>query len=353
MNFFKDYVSNTYAGTCNNSMLNFAQEKTVTGKIYYKVIKSGNFDYRFFFSNNVHSTFSDGSNSKANDKGEKFEILSAYAGVAREINEYENLTPLTFSGKTSKTVGEGEEYWSDEINLNINDNEYLVFQWTVKGTKMAYTPDKIIPAFVFENGKFTESPDFPQPIFAGCKRAVKKNIVFIGDSITQGLGTENDKYDYWVAQIGKGLGADFSVWDVGLGYGRAADAATDKVWLKLAKTGDIASVCFGVNDILQLSNEKKLKEDLTTIVESLKKAGCTVSIFTVPPFDFEDEQKTIWQNTNKYIREELSKKADIFFDIAAVLGDKPPFENKAPYGGHPDKNGCKIAANAFLKEITL
>ena len=78
--YFKKYRSNTVASTSNNYMLIFDEEKTVTGRIYYKVRKSGRYAYRFLFSDIVDSTFADGRVSRANLCGEGYEIVCAYAG---------------------------------------------------------------------------------------------------------------------------------------------------------------------------------------------------------------------------------------------------------------------------------
>ena len=36
--------------------------------------------------------------------------------------------------------------------------------------------------------------------------------------------------------------------------------------------------------------------------------------------------------------------------IAAVLGQQAPNEHRCIYGGHPNAEGCKAVAEAYLKE---
>ena len=53
----------------------------------------------------------------------------------------------------------------------------------------------------------------------------------------------------------------------------------------------------------------------------------------------------------RFIREILSREADALFDFAAVLGRPAPEEHRSVWGGHPNAEGCRIAANAYLKEL--
>lgn len=113
-----------------------------------------------------------------------------------ENSQTDSMVRVSFDGAVSKRVLSGETYWSDEACLDIKEGDYLVFEWTVKGTRMAYTPNKIIPAFIRdENGNYIESAEFQQPQLIGCDADFEKNIAFLGDSITIGLGTSKDEYN--------------------------------------------------------------------------------------------------------------------------------------------------------------
>ncbi|MEG1996521.1 MAG: SGNH/GDSL hydrolase family protein, partial [Oscillospiraceae bacterium] len=283
-NLFKEYVSNTVAGTSNNYILKLDAPKKITGRIYVKVNEYGEFDYRFFFSNNVDSTFADGAVAHVGLKGGKWEIISAFAGVSNTADpNSKSITflPVTFNSETKKEVYPGEMFWSDCVKLDIKPEQYLFFEWTVFGNNIPFTPDKIVESFVKTETGFTPCVDFAQPHLFGCNRLVKKRIAFFGDSITQGLGTRDGLYEFWVAKIAQTLGNDYSVWNLGLGYGRAQDAAQNLSWAYKAKQADLVSVCFGVNDILQGRTANQICADLKTIVTILKSAGCEVGIFTV------------------------------------------------------------------------
>ena len=347
-----EFFSNTFAGTCNNSTLLFGENKIITARIFYRVSVGGEFGYRFFFSNNVFSTFYDGKFSYANLKGGRFRILSAKAGCCNcGYGNFggEGLKELTFDGKNGKQVEEGEEFWSDSVTLNVPSNGYLVFEWTVSGSKFPYTPDKIIPGQVLEGGVYAESSEFPQPCMVACDRPVQKRVIFLGDSITQGLETEFDAYKFWVARIGEKIADKCGVWNLGLGHGRAQDAATDGVWLAAAKKGDFVNICFGVNDILHGRTAENIENDLSFIVEKLKENGVKTGIFTVPPFNFPEAAEKTRLEINRFITRKLSCRTEYVFDFAAALCD-PSAPGKTVYGEHPGNEGCRVAAEKFLSE---
>lgn len=356
MDVFESYVSNCLAGTSNNYILKWRDERTVTGRICFKVCEHGTFRYKFLFSNTVDSTFDDGSVSQANLVGDRWHILSAFAGDGGESPEgcaENNLCPVLFENRVQKEVLPGERFWSDTMELTIPEGHYLVFQWTISGNNIPFTPDKIIPSYVKTGDLWTEDVDFPQPHLVACDRSVKKKIAFLGDSITQGLGTRNNRYEFWVAEIGKRLGKEYSVWNLGLGYGRAQDAASNGAWLEKAKKMDLVSVCFGVNDILQGRTKEQLCQDLMTIVSKLSSCGCEVGIFTIPPFDWQGETEKTWKAVNRYIIDEVSKHTKYLFDTVPILGQPFPNENMAKYGGHPDGNGGKALAEEFIASVAL
>ncbi len=147
------------------------------------------------------------------------------------------------------------------------------------------------------------------------------------------------------------LGEDYAFWDIGIGYGRASDAASDGAWLFKVKQNDVVVVCYGVNDIIQGQSAKQIKSDLTYIVETLKKENITVAIQTVPPFDYVGEKIEIWNNVNEYIRNELSKKADMMFDIAPYLAKSKGEPHLTKYGDHPNEEGCRIWAEALYPQL--
>ena len=109
------------------------------------------------------------------------------------------------------------------------------------------------------------------PDFIGCEREGARRIAFFGDSITQGVRTRPDGYEYWVARIAEGLDPEYSVWNIGSGWARAYDAASDGAWLRKAKHSDVIVIELGVNDIsTEGRSAAQVLEDLQTTVTKLK-----------------------------------------------------------------------------------
>lgn len=355
-NLFEEYPSNTVAGTCNNCILRSSEIREITGRVFYRVRQHGRFSYRFYFCNAVDSTYSNGTLSWANLTGDRLEVVSAFSGdggIEPGFYDGSTLVPVKFGGAAGRVVEPGEAWWSDDTELNIPEGHYLVFQWTVRGKNIPYTPDKIIPSYRLVHGEWQTTCEFPQPCLVGCRRPVRMRLTFLGDSITQGLSTRNDLYEFWVAKIASHLPQDIAVWNIGLGYGCARDAATDRYWLAKAKTSDLVSVCFGVNDVLQWRSEAQVESDLKKIVTSLKSAGVRVGIFTIPPFDYPPAAEIVWRNCNAYIRRELAPLCEYCFDVSPYLGLKPPYDYLSRFGGHPSYEGCRLLAEGFVKQVTL
>jgi lysophospholipase L1-like esterase len=211
--------------------------------------------------------------------------------------------------------------------------------------------ESIIPAYRLEEGQWILSKDMPYPGMIGCDRAVKARVGYLGDSITQGIGTDVNSYEHWNAQLSEKLGDVYSFWNLGIGYGRGADAATDGAWLYKAKHNDLVVVCLGVNDIMQGLSADTIKKALAEILNRLHEAGVKVLLQTVPPFDYDSDRKATWLEVNRYLREELRGKAEGFFDTVPVLGKGGEQSEVAVYGGHPDAVGCKAWAEALYPEV--
>lgn len=351
MNDYILYPSNTYAGSCNNYMLRSNEERLVTSRMCFRVEEGGTFPYRFFFNNAVDGTYDNGSVSRANLFGDPYEVVSAYAGTLHTLLDAVKQLPLkavTFGGKASRSVAAGEEYMSDELTLDVGKDEYLVFEWTVKGKNIPYTPDKMFTCFTRFGDDWRAGRECPQPTAIGCRRPIKGEMAFWGDSITQGLGTCDNKYEFWVAEIGKRL-PGVAVRNLGLGFGRASDAASRGVWFGKAAQYPFVSLCFGVNDIMQGCDADGIKESISQAVTGLRERGVKVGIFTIPPFDYNGGQEKIWRECCAYIKEEIAPMCEYCFDTAPVWGMKPPYDHLSRWFSHPATPGGEILADVFVK----
>lgn len=356
---FEKYSSNTYAGSGNQLFFTSDEKEVHTGRVFYKISVGGKYNYSLLFSNIMDSTYSDGSVSHKNLICDSWVIHKARIGKSKDARVCEkadfdvyDFTDISFGGQKAKTVMPGEFFYSDAVQLEYEKGEYLCLEITFSGKMIPYHEETLLPVFIKNNDVWEYSKFMPFAGMVGCDRQVKGKIAYLGDSITQGIGAAPNSYAHWNAVLSEKLGDGYSYWNLGLGYGRANDAASDGAWLYKAKQNDIIFVCYGVNDINKGQSEQQIKNDLTYIVDTLKNAGKKVILQTVPPFDYREENIGKWERINSYILTELKSKADFVFDNTKILGKKEK-PSDALYGGHPDEIGCKIWAEALFEELNI
>ncbi len=348
--FFRRFSSACTAGSANQVLSHFSIPTCHTGRVYYRLSHSGQ-NVSLLFSNQIDSTFADGSVSRANDSGGTWKILSLRIGIsARSGEEPHQWKSATFDGYEEKTVMPATGmFCTDPLPFPIEAGSYLCYEITLFGACFPYHEEIVLNVTKKNtNGMLIPDRRIPVPLMIGLDVPVTCRIGFLGDSITQGCGTALESYTHWVAKIAEQLPASRSVWNLGIGYARAQDAATDQGWLARAKMCDVVNICFGVNDLLHGRSAKDIVYDLSTILSVCKSAGCKTILFTVPPFDMIGEPMHRWYIVNTAIRENLQKNADAFFDFAAVLGQSAPYEHCSKYGGHPNAEGCAVLADAYL-----
>ncbi len=348
MQYFNKYVSNTLAGGSNQSY--FINEGEKICRLYYKVFCEGTYKYSFLFSNTTDSTFPQGIKTYCNTPCKEWEIKYLKVGVCKEIGDEELFFPVAFEGKLRKTVKSGELFSTDEVELKVCKNYYICLEIAFSGEEIPCHYESLIPSFVLNEGSWIASKCVPLPSMIGCKRRVMKRIVFFGDSITQGIGTPENSYMHWNALLADKVGKEYSFWNLGIGFGSALDAATLGAWSYKAGHCDLAVVCFGVNDILQGHSFNETRENLLKTVKYFKNRKIKVLIQTIPPFDYDTTQKSVWEKLNEFISNELKLMCDGFFDTVPILGDEN-FPNKAKFGGHPNSQGCELWAKALLPEF--
>lgn len=355
--FYKQYVSNTLAGSANQSF--FESDNTLlTGRVYYKLFADAK-EHALLFGDTADSTFADGDYSRCNMTSGKWEIVSLKAGIVPSCGMESPTTPetfvsVTFSGNTGKCVAQGEQFYTDSFYLDAKKGEFLCLEIAFKGEKIPCHPELWIASFRKEADKFVPSVHLPVPSMVGCVRAVEKRIGFLGDSITQGIGSEKNSYGHWTAVVAEKLGTQNAYWNLGIGFARASDAATDGAWLQKVKQNDAVVVCLGVNDSGRIPSAEPLKESLQKIVDILKAEGIKVIIQTVPPFDYAEPRCTIWNDTNQFIQNSLALKTDGYFDNRPILSLSAEQPQRAKYGGHPNNEGCYAWADAlyaYLKDV--
>lgn len=356
MNYFNIFTSNTLAGSGNQCFYTADENKISKCRTFYKVFCGGEYEYSFLISNIIDSTFEDGSTSYGDLVIGEWKIHSASVGITDfcdydSFKEPKEMIPITFNGLSEKTVKPGEVFTTDSVLLDADKDEYLCVEITYSGKQIPKHEESIIPSFVYTDGTWMPSKDHPFLSMVGCDREVKARVCFLGDSITQGIGSSFNSYRHWCSVVADKLGEEYSYWNIGLGYARANDAAQDGIWLYKAKQNDIVFVCMGVNDLGRGFTADQIKENLNKIVDKLTDAGCKVILQTIPPFDYEGEKITKWNNVNTFINNELSKKVDYLFDTVKILkrSDNEPY--MTVYGEHPNDEGCRLWGEELAEEL--
>ena len=352
--FFKRFGSNTLAGSGNQSWFRpESAEQEITGRVFYRVFAGGEYNWSPLFSDTVFTTFADGSYSRANQTLGGWRVCAARIGVAKRVyingfDEPEQMQALTFAGQRGYRTAAGETFFADPVALRAEKGEYICLETTVCGERIPCHPETLLPAFARTRDGWTRSTDVLFAAMLGCERPVRMRVGFLGDSITQGIGTQPNAYRHWNAVLAEKLGEDCAFWNLGLGYARASDAASGGIWLELARENDAVFLCLGVNDLYHAAlSAETLKKNLLQTVRGLKRAGVSVLVQTIPPFDYEGERRQVWLQVNDWIRETLAREADAIFDNVPVLGANAQEPFLSRYGGHPDEQGCAAWAEAL------
>ena len=357
--FCSKFSSNTLAGSGSQHHFFPADPSAEQiGRIYYRVFHGGTYNYSILFSNTIDSTFADGDHSYRGYVCGEWTITRLSVGVADHCSEQtagilRNVQPLTIGGKPVYTVQPGELFATDPLTITAEAGQYLCVEIGFRGTDIPNHEESWVPSFVSENGAWIPSRRLPFPSMIGCDRPIEHRVAYFGDSITQGIGVPVGAYTFWNALISERVGHQNAYWNLGLGFGRAMDAAADDTWLAKAKQNDSVIVCYGVNDLghKRNCNAEQIYADLCTIVDKLHEAGCRVLLQTIPPFDYEEDIRVKWDAVNRRIREELSHNVEAFFDVVPILWQDEEHPHCAPYGGHPNEEGSRLWAEALLPVV--
>lgn len=371
-----EYTSATVVSTTANFIMNKGDAFTHTYRTYIKLRENGLLNLKFWDSNAIDSTWDRGEMARGSQLGGDWLIEAAYVAdggktPSGDVVEGSQI-PVTFAGKAAKKVTPGEKFWSDGVSIYLPEEHYLSFTWTITsfspGSTIPYNVEQMLVTAYDAPGNvahqeaaasFTESDNLLVfPSYIGYKKDVEEQIVFLGDSITQGVRTAKDAYEYWVARIAEEMGTNVGVWNIGSGWGRAYDTATDGSWLYKAKQGNKVIITLGVNDIdIGKRSAEQLLTDLTTIVSKINEHNpkAEIIMFTVPTFNFKGEQESVWRKVNQSIRTNPPVGVCRVFDVANVLSQATPNDNllKPEYMSsaedpHPNGVAGKAICEAFM-----
>lgn len=372
-----EYTSATVLSTAANFIMNRQEPFAHTFRTYIRLRENGSLKLKFWHSNAVDSTWDQGQEAVGSEPGGDWVIETAYIADGGTVPDgtitEKTQRALTFGGNVSKAVAAGECFWSDEASIDLPEGHYLAFTWTIKtltaGKSIPFNVEGMLATAYDAPGNlaaqessegFTESDKLlVLPSFIGYKKSVNKRLVFLGDSITQGVRTLKDEYEYWVARIADGLGTDIGIWNIGSGWARAYDVAADGPWLNKAKQSDEVMIVLGVNDIdIGCRSADELLGDLKNIISKIKAENAEASIIlsTVPPFNFQGEREETWRKVNQEILTNPPIGVSRVFDIASLLSLPAPDDHRirpeymsGTDDPHPNGLAGKTVADAFLK----
>jgi len=178
-----------------------------------------------------------------------------------------------------------------------------------------------------------------------------KTILFLGDSLTEGLGvSKQEAYPYLVKQlIQEKLNKKIVAINAGVSGSTTSDAFSRLKWY-LKRKPDIVFIALGANDGLRGLNLEESQKNLEQIIEqSLKtKAKVLLAGMLIPP-NYGPEYSKKFENMYLKIKEKYNLKFMPFLlkDVAGVQ------ELNQADGIHPNTKGHKIIAQEvfkFLKE---
>lgn len=338
--FFRDFHSNTLAASGNQSWFETEGAAVVGARVLPRVRGRGIPLFAFVFRRDGLDVFRRAAQlceSGARRLGNTVRAGGVTARAETEgFDEPSEWRTLTFDGAPRKSVAPGESFATDPVVLRAEKDAYLCMETTVRGARVPCHPETLLPSFVKTKDGWTRSANTLFAGMVGCDRPVKLRVAYLGDSITQGSGTRNNAYEHWNAVLSEALGRRYAFWNLGLGCARASDAATGGGWLRKVRENDLAVVCMGVNDLMQLQSAEAIMRSLQTIVRRLREAGVRVLLQTIPPFNYPEGLRERWLTVNDWIRSTLAGEADALFDVVSVLSESPERPYMARYGGHPD-----------------
>jgi acyl-CoA thioesterase-1 len=175
-----------------------------------------------------------------------------------------------------------------------------------------------------------------------------ERIVFLGDSLTAGLGLEADQaYPAIIERTLREQGLDVQVVNAGVSGDTTAGGLRRLDWL-LKQSPDVLVVGLGGNDGLRGLDPKSSEQNLREIVQKAKNAGAKVLLLgmLIPP-NYGPEYTSQFREIYPRLAKELDVPL-VPFLLEGVGGD--PRLNQSD-GIHPTAEGQKIVAKNVLKYL--
>lgn len=188
----------------------------------------------------------------------------------------------------------------------------------------------------------------PLPVAAPQPAAARPRIVFLGDSLTAGLGL--DAAQSFPALIGQRLateGYNYEIVNAGVSGDTSAGGVRRLDW-SLEGDVKVLIVALGANDGLRGLSPAEMKSNLATILERATGKGLTVILagMEAPPnfgADYTRQFRSVYTDLAQQYRVRF-----IPFLLLGVAGDSTL--NQAD-GIHPNVRGAQIVADLVWKEL--
>lgn len=198
-------------------------------------------------------------------------------------------------------------------------------------------------------------------VFVCCIETKKDiKIVCIGDSITDGAGTQNQSSSAYPAVLSKLLGPDYSVVNSGRGGATMLRKGDSPFWVRkefsnvFAVQPDIVVIKLGTNDSKDQNwNAARYAADYQAMIDTLRTMQSNPEIFLCSPVPAYNRAWNINDSVIQFeiipIVADLAAKNDLkLIDLYAPLSGKPEL---FPDGIHPNEEGAEMIAKTVADGI--
>jgi acyl-CoA thioesterase-1 len=172
--------------------------------------------------------------------------------------------------------------------------------------------------------------------------------VFLGDSLTAGLGLAADKsYPALIGQRLKERGYDFEIVNAGVSGDTSAGGLRRLDW-SLEGDVKVLILALGANDGLRGLPPKELKKNLAGVLDRAKEKGIAVILagMEAPPNNGPDYTKAF-----RSVYSELAKEYKVRFIPFLLQGVAGEASLNQADGIHPNVRGAEIVADLVWKEL--
>jgi lysophospholipase L1-like esterase len=260
---------------------------------------------------------------------------------------------LAFAGTASVTIAQNKEVWSDPIDFTVPNQGNITITTAfgsvpsqVIGHSGSRTTSYLATGSNVTVASMTSATTFQHWYYISgidvMADASAKGVVAIGDSITDGRGTDNDKNNRWtdvmaarlqanaattnVATMNQGIGATLLVGT----SGTAAQARFSRD--VLGQSGVQYVIVFdGVNDIIAGTSFSTMKTAYDDLISRAHAKGLLIYGATILPFNGYTSSSGSWSATEESVRQQVNTyiKGGAFdgyidFDAALTDGGSPP-----------------------------